>query len=129
MREWKWRGTCQVLYCLTSFFIGELVHKLTEQIEDSILVDPNSHRCQSCLLPLFPHFLPLTRPQRPKKHIFSLPLIDTVEPWEPSAVVSVLCKMHAKHNSKKDATLWDTTGYLNRTTSPARALIYFHLSK
>lgn len=32
-----------------------------------------------------PHFLPLTRPQRQGKHIFTLTLIDTVDPSETSA--------------------------------------------
>lgn len=69
-------------YCNLLYFICELEQKLTEKIEDHILVDPNSHHYRSCLLP---HFLPLTRPQQQRKHIFSLHLIDTVDSWEPSA--------------------------------------------
>lgn len=61
--------------------------------------------CRSFLLPLslsLPSLpIPLTRPQRRrKKSIFSqAALIDTVEPWEPSAWFSLLSEMRAKHNS------------------------------
>lgn len=60
-----------------------VVNKLTEQ--NYILLTQSFDHCQRCLLPFSPHFFLLTSTQQQRKHIFSLPLIDTVEPREPSA--------------------------------------------
>lgn len=79
---------------------------------------------------LFPHFLPLSDHSSGGSTSFhKLPLIDTVEPWEPSAWFQYSAKCVQSTTACRMPPSGTPQVIYNPTTSLARVLVYFHLSK
>ena len=79
---------------------------------------------------LFPHFLPLSDHSSGGSTSFhKLPLIDTVEPWEPSARFQCSAKCVQSTTACRMPPSGTPQVIYNPTTSLARVLVYFHLSK